>query len=161
MLMQCGTDSNLSVAESLGYSARIARFSNDSVNSFNWGATPNKMAAWARTSNWKPNPEVKRENWEHPDLKPIVYWKDEQEGDFRQLITLIFKDNHLVAINLAATGKMDAALQQSFDREYEKIRTNVWRSRRAQAAVKRDDSQEDLGVIYLIGDLKLSPPELQ
>jgi len=119
------------------------------------------MTAWANSSDWKLNRPVIRDNGEYPDLVPVRYWKDEQAGEYRQLITLLFKDNHLVAINLVATGGMDAELQKVFNYKYEKMGTNLWRSRRVQAAVKRDDSHEDSGVIYLIGDLKLSPPQLQ
>lgn len=119
------------------------------------------MVAWANTSNWKLTSPVIRDNGEYPELEPIRYWKDEQEGDYRQLITLLFKNNHLVAINLVATGGMDEELQKLFNYKYEKLGDNVWRSRKAQAAVKRDDSHEDQGVIYLIGDLRLSSSELQ
>lgn len=161
LLFQCGIDTNQSLTENPEYSSRIARFSNDDANPFNWGATPKEMAAWANKSDWKLTPPVIRDNGEYPELEPIRYWKDEQEGDYRQLITLLFKDKHLVAINLAATGGMDAELQKLFNYKYEKMGDNVWRSRRAQAAVKRDARHEDQGVIYLIGDLRLSPSELQ
>jgi hypothetical protein len=159
LLFQC--DTNQSLTENTEYSSRIARFSDNEANPFNWGATTKEMTAWANASNWKLTAPVIRDNGEYPELEPIRYWKDEQDGEYRQLITLLFKDNHLVAINLVATGGMDTELQKLFNYKYEKLGNNVWMSKRAQAGVKRDDSHEEAGVFYLIGDLKLYPPKLQ
>lgn len=159
LLFQCGADNSQATSVDPAYSARIARFSSESTNPYPWGATTTEMAAWASASHWKPAPQMSRDKGEPLGLESVAYWKDQQEVDYQQLITLLFKHNRLVAIDLSAAAKMDAALKNEFDQTYEKVRPNVWRSTKVQAAVRRDDSRPESGINYLIADLKLRPSD--
>jgi hypothetical protein len=119
------------------------------------------MATWASASHWNPVPQISRDKGESLALESVAYWKDQQEADYQQLITLLFKSNQLVAIDLVVSPKMDAALKNEFDQTYEKVRPNVWRSNKAQAAVRRDDSHQESGINYMIADLKLPSREVR